>query len=68
MHLRSCCSRDLRKVGNHEHLMIAAEVGERNRNCLRSRPADAGVDLVEHQRVGTLSARRIHARQHEPQR
>ena len=52
--------RHLGEVRHHEHLMRPAQLGERIADRLRRRAADAGIDLVEHQRAaGSCTARRL---------
>ena len=42
--------RDLREVGHHQHLVIGRQRGQGSAHGGGRRPADAGVDLVEHER------------------
>ena len=42
--------RDLREMGDHEHLMGATQRAERTAHGQRRAAADACIDLVEHQR------------------
>jgi hypothetical protein len=41
--------RDLRQVGDDEHLVAAGELGEAAADLDRRAAADPGVDLVEHE-------------------
>ena len=56
--------RDLRQVGDAEHLALGAERAQALADRPRRLAADAGVDLVEDQRRGTRPRRHRHQRQH----
>ena len=51
---------DLRQVGDHQHLMAGAEVGQALPHRNRRGPSDAGIHLVEHQRVRGLREHQAH--------